>query len=59
MHRCKSALFLALGLLLLTAALVLGILVLVLAKPGLAGLPLPQWLLAPLGHQLPFDVPSR
>ncbi|MFC3088567.1 CopD family protein [Tabrizicola soli] len=44
---------------LVTVALVLGILFLVLAKPGLADLPLPRWLLAPLGHQLPFDVPSR
>ncbi|MBC7740025.1 MAG: CopD family protein [Candidatus Saccharibacteria bacterium] len=41
------------------AGLVIGILSLVLAKPDLEGLPMPSWLLAPLGRQLPFDIPSR
>ena len=39
--------------------LVIGILSLVLAKPELDELPMPSWLLTPLGRQLPFDVPSR
>ncbi|MFP4274944.1 MAG: CopD family protein [Paracoccaceae bacterium] len=38
---------------------VLGILGLVLAKPGLSGVALPDWLGSPRGGQLPFDVPSR
>ena len=41
------------------AGLVIGILSLVLAKPDLEQLPMPSWLLAPLGRQLPFDIPSR
>ncbi len=43
---------------LVTLALVLGILVLVLAKPELDELPFPGWLMQPLGRQLPFDVPN-
>lgn len=39
--------------------LVVGILTLVLAKPALDAIPLPDWLQEPRGHQLPFDVPSR
>ena len=42
----------------LLAGLVLGVLALVLAKPDLDTLPLPAWLLHPLGRDLPFDVPS-
>ncbi len=38
---------------------ILGILVLVLAKPGFAVAEFPSWLLEPRGSQLPFDVPSR
>jgi len=38
---------------------ILAILTLVLAKPDLGLIPLPGWLLQPLGHQLPFDVPRR
>lgn len=34
------------------------ILLLVLGKPDLRGLPLPAWLLQPQGNHLPFDVPS-
>jgi protoporphyrinogen IX oxidase len=41
------------------AAMVIGILCLVLAKPELDELALPVWLLEPLGRQLPFDIPSR
>jgi protoporphyrinogen IX oxidase len=44
---------------LVTCGLVVGILTLVLAKPELEELSMPSWLLAPLGRQLPFDVPSR
>ena len=44
---------------LLVFGLVIGILSLVLAKPDLVELPMPSWLLKPLGHQLPFDVPNR
>ena len=44
---------------LITAVLVLGILALVLAKPELEELSMPSWLVAPLGRQLPFDVPNR
>lgn len=40
-------------------ALVSGILFLVLGKPDLGGLPVPDWLAAPRGRQLPFDAPSR
>lgn len=36
-----------------------GILFLVLAKPDLGQIPLPDWLQQPLGNQLPFDVPRR
>uniref|UniRef100_A4WYS1 Protoporphyrinogen IX oxidase n=2 Tax=Cereibacter TaxID=1653176 RepID=A4WYS1_CERS5 len=49
----------ATGPLLLLLVPVLGILTLVLAKPDLQGIPLPDWLQEPLGIQLPFDVPSR
>jgi uncharacterized membrane protein len=35
------------------------ILVLVLGKPPLDGIAFPDWLTAPRGGQLPFDVPSR
>lgn len=43
--------------LLLCAAVVL-VLALVLAKPDLSELPIPRWLLQPLGRALPFDVPN-
>ncbi len=39
--------------------LVIGILALVLAKPALAWLTFPDWLLEPRDGQLIFDVPSR
>lgn len=39
--------------------LVVGILTLVLAKPGFETLTLPGWLVEPRGQELPFDVPSR
>ncbi len=42
-----------------TCMLVAGILTLVLAKPALEELQMPSWLTAPLGRQLPFDVPNR
>ncbi|MDZ4394703.1 CopD family protein [Cypionkella sp.] len=54
-HQPPGALFPTL----LVFGLVIGILSLVLAKPDLAGLPVPSWLLNPLGHQLPFDIPNR
>ncbi|NGM46018.1 hypothetical protein G5B31_10750 [Rhodobacter sp. SGA-6-6] len=38
--------------------IVLCVLSLVLAKPRLEELPMPDWLLQPLGRELPFDVPS-
>ncbi|MFZ3582495.1 CopD family protein [Loktanella sp. DJP18] len=38
---------------------VLAILTLVLAKPDLGVIPLPNWLLEPRDSQLPFDVPRR
>ncbi|GGL78477.1 CopD family protein [Wenxinia marina] len=38
---------------------VLGILTLVLVKPDLAEIPMPDWLREPRGNQLPFDVPRR
>ncbi|HBM60700.1 MAG TPA: hypothetical protein DD444_16090 [Citreicella sp.] len=38
---------------------ILVILTLVLAKPELRGLGIPDWLAEPQGRQLPFDVPSR
>lgn len=41
-----------------TCALVLGILLLVLAKPELDEMAMPAWLTAPLGRQLPFAVPN-
>lgn len=44
---------------LLLAAVILAILVLVLAKPELEGVPLPGWLMEPRGNQLPLDVPRR
>lgn len=37
---------------------VISILILVLAKPTLGWVEFPEWLLAPRGGQLPFDVPS-
>lgn len=40
-------------------ALVTGILFLVLVKPDMDGLPVPEWLLTPRARQLPFDMPSR
>lgn len=43
----------------LILGLVIAILCLVLAKPDLGALPVPAWLLEPLGRQLPFDVPNR
>ncbi|EIM26776.1 CopD family protein [Microvirga lotononidis] len=43
--------------LLLLLVPVLAILVLVLAKPKLEEVPLPDWLMTPRGGQLPFDVP--
>ncbi|RYI35111.1 MAG: hypothetical protein EON48_01295 [Acetobacteraceae bacterium] len=44
---------------LIIVSLVIGILFLVLSKPELEELPMPSWLLAPLGRHLPFDVPNR
>ena len=38
---------------------ILAILTLVLAKPDLGDIPLPDWLKKPRGIQLPFDVPRR
>lgn len=38
---------------------VIAVLFLVLAKPTLGWVAFPDWLLAPRGGQLPFDVPSR
>ncbi|WP_323766815.1 CopD family protein [Marinovum sp.] len=43
----------------LLVALILGILTLVLAKPELGEVPLPDWLHEPRGQPLPFDVPRR
>jgi putative membrane protein len=43
---------------LILGALTLCVLVLVLAKPELDELPVPGWLLQPLGRDLPFDVPN-
>jgi len=43
----------------LICTLVAGILLLVLAKPDLGGLPVPDWLATPRARQLPFDMPSR
>ena len=40
-------------------SLVVGVLCLVLAKPELKELPMPSWLLQPLGRQLPFAIPNR
>jgi len=39
--------------------LVIGILILVMAKPEFDESRVPSWLLTPLGRQLPFDIPSR
>lgn len=39
--------------------LVIAVLFLVLSKPELGELPIPSWLLQPLGRQLPFDTPNR
>lgn len=44
---------------LITFGLVVAILAVVLAKPEFEELAMPSWLMAPLGHQLPFDVPNR
>ncbi|MCB5177541.1 MULTISPECIES: CopD family protein [Microvirga] len=38
---------------------ILAILTLVLAKPDLSRIPIPDWLEEPRGVQLPFDVPRR
>ena len=38
---------------------VIAILMLVLGKPDLGTIPLPDWLQEPRGNHLPFDVPSR
>lgn len=38
---------------------VIAILALVLAKPELGEVPMPEWLAEPRGLQLPFDVPRR
>lgn len=43
---------------LILGLLVSGVLTLVLAKPELDELPMPGWLLQPLGRELPFDVPN-
>jgi putative membrane protein len=43
---------------LILSALTLCVLALVLAKPELDELPVPGWLLQPLGRELPFDVPN-
>ena len=43
----------------LLAVPVLGILALVLAKPGLEAIAIPGWLTEPMGYSLPFDVPRR
>ena len=39
-------------------SLVIAVLILVLSKPELGELPIPSWLLQPLGRQLPFDTPN-
>ncbi|MGP1396904.1 MAG: CopD family protein [Inquilinaceae bacterium] len=39
--------------------LVLSVLALVLTKPDLEEVPLPAWLVEPIGYELPFDVPRR
>lgn len=44
---------------LMILTLVIGVLCLVLAKPVLGNLPMPPWLLHPLGRHLPFDIPNR
>ncbi|MDB5660118.1 MAG: hypothetical protein JWS10_2733 [Cypionkella sp.] len=43
----------------LVCGLALCILGLVLGKPELEELPVPSWLLRPLGYQLPFAIPNR
>lgn len=43
---------------LVLCATVAGVLLLVLLKPDLNGLPIPEFLLQPVGGDLPFDVPS-
>lgn len=45
--------------LLLLLVPILAILTLVLGKPDLGEVPVPDWLSRPLGGQLPFDVPRR
>jgi putative membrane protein len=44
---------------LILVSLILGILLLVLAKPELEELPMPAWLQSPRDRALPFDVPNR
>ena len=44
---------------LVISVFLIGILFLVLAKPELEELPMPSWILTPLGRQLPFDIPNR
>lgn len=44
---------------LVTVALVMGVLLLVLGKPELEEIALPDWLMEPQGRQLPFAIPSR
>jgi uncharacterized membrane protein len=43
---------------LVLCATVAGVLLLVLLKPDLTGVPFPEFLLQPVGGDLPFDVPS-
>lgn len=43
---------------LIIGTLVITVLVLVLAKPDLDQVPMPNWLLQPLGRELPIDVPN-
>lgn len=44
---------------LLLTCVILAILALVLGKPDLGGIPMPDWLSEPWDLQLPFDVPRR
>lgn len=43
---------------LMLCATATGVLFLVLAKPDLSDVPMPHWLLQPVGGVLPFDVPN-
>ncbi|WP_173934322.1 CopD family protein [Chelativorans sp. Marseille-P2723] len=45
--------------LLLLLVPIIGILILVLAKPELEEIPLPDWLIEPRSRQLPFEAPPR